>query len=254
MKVNKKGALGLLALVAASAVALTACSGGTAANKPTSSGSLTVWVDANRAAAMKDVAAEFQKEKGVKVNLVIKDYGKIQQDFTAQVPTGKGPDITIGGHDWIGGFVKNGVVAPVELGSKSGDFEKIAIQAVTYDGKQYGLPYAIENIAIMRNTALAPNPTPSTYDEMISAGKASGAKYPFLIGLDAANGDPYHTYPFQTSFGSAVFAQNSDGSYDASKLTIGDSVVVRIRAAAGSSLAQVTGTAAVKVAEHEPRS
>jgi arabinogalactan oligomer/maltooligosaccharide transport system substrate-binding protein len=222
MKVNKKGALGLLALVAASAVALTACSGGTAANKPTSSGSLTVWVDANRAAAMKDVAAEFQKEKGVKVNLVIKDYGKIQQDFTAQVPTGKGPDITIGGHDWIGGFVKNGVVAPVELGSKSGDFEKIAIQAVTYDGKQYGLPYAIENIAIMRNTALAPNPTPSTYDEMISAGKASGAKYPFLIGLDAAAGDPYHTYPFQTSFGSAVFAQNSDGSYDASKLTIGD--------------------------------
>jgi hypothetical protein len=41
---------------------------------------------------------------------------------------------------------------------------------------------------------------------------------------------------------------------DRSKLAIGDGVVVRIRAGAGSSLAQVTGTAAVKVAEHEPRS
>jgi len=39
---------------------------------------------------------------------------------------------------------------------------------------------------------------------------------------------------------------------DQSKLSIGDRVVVRIRAAAKSSLAQVTGTAAVKVAEHEP--
>jgi len=39
---------------------------------------------------------------------------------------------------------------------------------------------------------------------------------------------------------------------DQSKLALGDRVTVRIRAAAGSTLAQVTGTAAVKVAEHEP--
>ena len=39
---------------------------------------------------------------------------------------------------------------------------------------------------------------------------------------------------------------------DQSKLTIGDRVTIRIRAAARSTLAQVTGTAAVKVAEHEP--
>jgi hypothetical protein len=39
---------------------------------------------------------------------------------------------------------------------------------------------------------------------------------------------------------------------DASKLTIGDRVVVRIRAAAGSSLAQVTSTAANRFGEHEP--
>jgi hypothetical protein len=39
---------------------------------------------------------------------------------------------------------------------------------------------------------------------------------------------------------------------DASKLTVGDRIVVRIRADKGSSLTQVTSTAAVKIAEREP--
>ncbi len=117
--------------------------------------------------------------------------------------------------------MKDGLVAPVELGDKASKFEKVAISAVTYDSKVYGLPYAIENIAILRNTALADS-TPATYDEMIAKGKAAGTKYPFLIGLDATTGDAYHTYPFETSFGGQVFAQNADGSYDAKKLTIGD--------------------------------
>jgi arabinogalactan oligomer/maltooligosaccharide transport system substrate-binding protein len=175
MKVKKKGAVALGLLVASGILALAGCSGSTTAQPTTSgdaqaatSGELTVWVDADRARALEDVAKKFEQEKGVKVNLVVKDYGKIRDEFTAQVPTGKGPDITIGGHDWIGAFVKDGIVAPVELGDKAADFEKVAIEAVTYDGKTYGLPYAIENIAVLRNTALADS-TPATYDMIAKA-------------------------------------------------------------------------------------
>lgn len=226
MKVNKKGMLAAGIAVAASMLALAGCSSTGSTTTPTdgasaASGSLTVWVDADRARALEDVAKTFEKEKGVKVNLVVKDYGKIRDEFTAQVPTGKGPDITIGGHDWIGAFVKDGIVAPVELGDKAADFEKVAVEAVSYDGKTYGLPYAIENIAILRNTALADS-TPATFDEMIAAGQAAGTEYPFVVGLDPQAADPYHLYPFQTSFGNAVFARNADGSYDAAKLTVGD--------------------------------
>ena len=32
---------------------------------------------------------------------------------------------------------------------------------------------------------------------MIEMGKKSGAKYPFLVGLDPKQSDPYHLYPFQ---------------------------------------------------------
>lgn len=226
MKVNKKGMAATGLLVAASMLTLAGCAGGSSAAPSDDatkgdSGALTVWVDADRARALEDVAKTFEQDKGVKVNLVVKDYGKIRDEFTAQVPTGKGPDITIGGHDWIGAFVKDGIVAPVELGDKSADFEKIAMEAVSYDGKTYGLPYAIENIAILRNTALADS-TPATFDEMIAKGRAAGTEYPFVVGLDPQAADPYHLYPFQTSFGNSVFARNADGSYDPSQLTIGD--------------------------------
>lgn len=226
MKVNKRGMAATGMLVAASMLTLAGCAGGSSAAPSDDaskgdSGALTVWVDANRARALEDVAKTFEQDKGVKVNLVVKDYGKIRDEFTAQVPTGKGPDITIGGHDWIGAFVKDGIVAPVELGDKSADFEKIAMEAVSYDGKTYGLPYAIENIAILRNTALADS-TPATFDEMIAKGRAAGTEYPFVVGLDPQAADPYHLYPFQTSFGNSVFARNADGSYDPSQLTIGD--------------------------------
>lgn len=226
MKVNKKGMAATGLLVAASMLTLAGCAGGNSAAPSDDaskgdSGALTVWVDADRARALEDVAKTFEQDKGVKVNLVVKDYDKIRDEFTAQVPTGKGPDITIGGHDWIGAFVKDGIVAPVELGDKSADFEKVAMEAVSYDGKTYGLPYAIENIAILRNTALADS-TPATFDEMIAKGRAAGTEYPFVVGLDPQTADPYHLYPFQTSFGNSVFARNADGSYDPSQLTIGD--------------------------------
>ena len=112
----------------------------------------------------------------------------------------------------------NGVVAPIELGDKAAEFEKVAVDAFTYDGQVYGLPYAIENIAIIRNNALVDS-TPATFDEMIAKGKEAGTKYPFLVQV-GETGDGYHMYPFQTSFGAPVFKQNEDGSYT-SELALG---------------------------------
>ena len=225
MKVTRKSVLAFGALIAGSALALVGCAGGgggtTETSAPAMSGELTVWVDQNRADALGDIVKTFEDETGVSVDLVVKQNEKIRDDFTAQVPTGKGPDVTIGAHDWLGSFVQDGLVAPVELGDTASDFLDVAVSAFSYDGKVYGLPYAIENIALMRNVDLAPE-APATFDDMIAAGTAAGTKYPFVVGLDPANADPYHLYGFQTSFGNSVFAQNADGSYDGSQLTIAD--------------------------------
>ncbi len=223
MMVKKKGLLAAGAAAVAASLALAGCSGGESSNggnKDAASSTLTIWVDADRAAVLKDAAADFTKESGVNVKLVQKDFGKIQEEFVAQAPTGKGPDITIAAHDWLGNFVTNGVVQPVELGDTAADYQEVAITAMSFEGQTYGVPYAIENIALLRNTALAPT-APASYDEMVAAGTAAGTEFPFLVQVGPES-DPFHLYPFQTSFGAPVFGTNADGGYNAGDLSIGN--------------------------------
>lgn len=175
-------------------------------------GNLVIWVDENRKPAVDAAAATFTAETGVQVELVVKNFGDIRADFLAQVPTGEGPDITVGAHDWLGSFIINGVVDSVDLAGMEGDFESVALEAFTYDGQLYGLPYALETVAVVRNTALV-DETPATFDEMIAMGEDAGTKYPFVINTGGTVGDAYTYYGFQTSFGAPVFEQNPDGSY-----------------------------------------
>lgn len=214
-----------VALTAAVAL-LAACSGGGGTDEPSqpsqttaeeappaSDVTLTVWVDENREPAVAAAAEAFEAETGVTVELVQKNFEDIRTDFLAQVPTGEGPDITVGAHDWLGALIVNGVVDSIDLGDKAGEFEDVAVEAFTYDGQLYGLPYALECVAVVRNTALAPDPTPATFDEMIAVGRAAGTKLPFVINTNGTTGDGYTYYPLQTSFGAPVFVQAEDGSY-----------------------------------------
>ncbi|WP_193596830.1 maltose ABC transporter substrate-binding protein [Microbacterium sp. YJN-G] len=227
MKVTKRSILAFGAIAATSALALAGCASSTpsgddaSGDKAEFSGQITVWVDADRADVVKDAAKEFTDDTGVKVSLVQKEFGEIRDQFVQQAPTGKGPDVIVGAHDWLGVLVDNGVVAPVELGDRSGEFQQIALDAFSYDGQLYGVPYAIENIGLMRNTDLVAE-APADFADMVAKGKAAGTEYAFLVGLDPEQADPYHLYPFQTSFGAPVFGQNSDGSYNAEDLQIGN--------------------------------
>lgn len=209
----------LVAGALATTMALAACSSGSsdsASDKPSggasSSAGLTVWADETRLDAVKAAAKDFEAETGTTIDVVLKNFSDIRADFLAQVPTGEGPDITVGANDTLGEFIADGVVAPLELGDRAGEFEDVALQAFTQDGQVYGLPYAVENIALIRNTKLAPT-APATWDDAVAAGKAAGTEFPILVQSDGDKGDPYTHFPFQTSFGSKVFNQNEDGSY-----------------------------------------
>src|SRR5690606_29841525 len=175
-------------------------------------------VDETRQDAVTAAAESFEAETGTTVEVVLKNFEDIRADFLAQVPTGEGPDITVGAHDWLGELTTNGVVAPLELGDTAADFEDVSIEAFTQDGQVYGLPYAVENIALIRNTALAPE-APATWDDAVAMGQAAGTTYPILLQM-GETGDPYTAYPLQTSFGAPVFEQNEDGSY-AAELALG---------------------------------
>ena len=220
---------GVTTALAASGIVAALSLSGCAANGSSGTGSgsqtLTIWVDSNRAAELEDIAAQFEEDKGISVKLVQKEYGDVmKEDFIKQVPTGKGPDVIVGGHDWLGLFVQNGVVAPLELGESAGDYSEVAIRAMSYEGTTYGLPVSIENIALVRNTALATS-TPAGWDDLIAAGQgvvsSGAAEYPVLV-PSGPESDPYHLYPLQTSYGAPLFGTNPDGSYNPDELLIGD--------------------------------
>jgi arabinogalactan oligomer / maltooligosaccharide transport system substrate-binding protein len=218
-------------LLAASAIVLAGCAAPDTGASPepeapqAAEGSLVVWVDSDRAGVLEDVAAQFEEERGITVELVTKDFGAIRDDFITQAPTGNGPDIIVGAHDWLGKLVQNGVVAPLELGDSAGNFQEVAVTAMSYEGQTYGLPYSVENIALVRNADLAPE-APATFDDLIATGNAAvaegSAEYAFLIGLDPAAADPYHLYPLQASFGAPVFEITADGTYDPTTLALGN--------------------------------
>ena len=214
---------GVLAVTAT----LAACSNGSSSSSSSQSasasasssvGSLTVWADDTRYSQIQELAKDFTAATKVDVQVVQKSETDMDQEFISQVPTGNGPDIIVMAHDKLGQMVKNGVVSPVDLGDAKSKFSEAAIQGVTYDGKTYGVPYAVESVALVRNNKLTTD-TPKTFDEMVASGKKAGSEYPFVVQM-STDGDPYHLYAFESSFGNEVFKQSADGSYT-SELTLG---------------------------------
>ncbi|GMM95347.1 MULTISPECIES: maltose ABC transporter substrate-binding protein [Microbacterium] len=217
---RKSWITGAFALTATAAL-LAGCSGGGDATTDDDGGDavdasgveLTVWVDENREPAVAAAAEQFETDTGATVTLVQKDFADLRADFLAQVPTGEGPDMTIGAHDWLGEFVASGVVNTLDLGEKASEFEPVALEAMTYDGQLYALPYSLETVALIQNTELVGEEAPATWEDMIAAGEESGAERPFVINTEGQTGDGYTMYGFQTSFGAPVFVQDESGSY-----------------------------------------
>ncbi len=230
---RNKRSLAALALSATAILALSACS--TNAGAPTETttpapevtteapetgaAALTVWVDQERVSALQAVVDAYTAASGIEVNLVGRNVDDIKNDFIQQVPTGEGPDVVMGAHDWVGELTTNGVVAPIELGDAAAGFADVAIAASTFDGTTYMLPYAVENIAVLRNTELVAEPATS-FEDMIAKGTAAGLTQPFVVET-GADGNPYHYYPFQTAFGAPVFGTDENG-YNADDLQLGN--------------------------------
>ena len=155
------------AAAASLALLLAACSSGSdtgtsASEAPASSapaagsGTFTIWADEIRAAPIKAECDKFAAANGITCEVVQILFGDIRAKVVAGNQTGDVPDVFIGAHDWLGELVTNGVVTPFDLGSKASSFSPVAVQAVAYDGKSYGVPYALENLAMLTNPKLSP--------------------------------------------------------------------------------------------------
>jgi maltose-binding protein MalE len=165
---------------------------------------------------IREFADEYGAANGLTVAVQELAFGDIRDRLIVAGPAGEGPDVIIGAHDWLGQLVTSGVVAPVDLSAVESDFSEAAVLAFNYEGQIYGLPYAVENIALIRNTDLAPE-SPATFEELketaLGLVESGEATLPLAL-QENGNGDPFHNYPLFTALGGYVFGLNDDGSYN----------------------------------------
>jgi arabinogalactan oligomer / maltooligosaccharide transport system substrate-binding protein len=176
---------------------------------------LVIWADDTKIPALKPLADRFAAANGIKVALQQLKFGDIKDNFKVAGPAGYGPDIIIAPHDWLGDLGAAGLVEPLNLGAKAKNFAPVAIKAMTYNGKLYGMPYAIENIGLIRNTTLVPK-APKTFAELekIALGLKKAGKVDVALALQASGPDPYHNFPLFSSLGGYVFKADATGTYD----------------------------------------
>jgi maltose-binding protein MalE len=184
---------------------------------------LVIWTDPIKLEGVQAVADTFGEANGISVAVQAVS-ADLQTNFVTANAAGNGPDVVVGAHDWIGNLVQNGAIEPLQLSPEdlSGYSEK-AVQATTYDGKLYGVPYGIEAIALYRNTDVAPD-EPKTFDDAVDAGLAAvkAGKVDSALNLPVGElGDPYHMEPILTSMGGYIFSYNNGTGYDPNDVGIG---------------------------------
>lgn len=184
---------------------------------------LLVWTDSLKIDAVTEVAEAFGEANGINVEVqaISED---LQGSFVTADAAGNGPDVVVGAHDWMGNLVQNGAIDPLNLTPEelSGYSEK-AVQATTYDGKLYGVPYGVEALGLYRNTEVVPD-EPASMDDVIASGKAAveAGKVDSALNLPVGElGDAYHMEPILTSFGGYIFSYDESTGYDAQDVGIG---------------------------------
>jgi len=155
-------------------------------------GTLVVWmkkgfVDEQNVAFMKRVN-DFAAAKHIKVDVEMLAYEDIYPKWTAAIQSGNVPDISFFGYQEVGQFESQGVLEDLtpllkQIQAKYGAFFPSAIQAITFGGKSYAVPFWGEGTALyyrkdMFQKAGIAAP-PQTWDEY----RADAVKL-----TDAANG------------------------------------------------------------------
>ena len=197
MKILKRGAA--IAVAAAVLAAGVAIAPAQAANS-----AVNIWGDQNSKDAVFPSLSKWAKANKITVNWVVKDFGKLRAQAITAIPTGSGPDIVAGAHDWTGKLLGAGVIAPISLGANAKSFSKEALSGFSVKGKQYGVPGWTENIALVYNKKKVANPASTTaqWNAAIAAGQVE-------VGFSATDGDPYHFSTFSTAFGLSQYVRKS---------------------------------------------
>lgn len=220
-----------------------ASTGETTTSAAAAGGTLVIWADnsANTAKAIEPLCTKWASENGVTCRVQKFDGGgPLEEALLKAVQAGNDvPDIFEAPHNGLGKYLKEGVVAPVDIQANKDKYSQKAVDAVTAQGNTFGVPWAVENVALLVNKKLAPN-CPATLDEAVTNAKKLISEGKVTKGLGIAlqignTGDAYHWQPLYSADGGYTFKQSSDGSWNTEDMGVGKDGSI----AAGKRLGQL---------------
>ena len=175
------------------------------------SSKITIWCSEKQVDVLQRLGAEYKAKTGIDVEVQQMDFGSIKPKFLNAAQAGNGPDIIVGPHDWVGELVVNGLLEPITVLPEKDKYYKTALDAFTFNGKLYGVPYAMEAVALIYNKDFVEKP-PKTIDELIKKAKEIDKEYEGEVRgfiYDAANF--YFSAPFIFGYGGYVFKRTPKG-------------------------------------------
>jgi len=181
------------------------------------SATIRIWADEQRAPVLDALAEEFLAEYNVA--LVVENISGIRDQFSVAAPAGEGPDIIVIAHDQAPALIESGLVTTIDLGAKQADFAEEALNAFTYGGELYGMPYATENLGFFYNTDLI-DEVPTTWQGVYDISKTLIDEGKIQFGIVLA-GTSYDAYPWMTSQGGYIFGLDENGDYDPMDVGVG---------------------------------
>jgi maltose-binding protein MalE len=234
---SRRPKLATLALALALSLGANGCTFG-GSPKPSGSpqftaGSMVIWADPSFAKVLPPFVNQFTaKNPGTSVKIEEVAFDQTLPQLQQAGPSGQGPDLFVGTHEWLGALVPAGAVAPIDLAAKKAAFVPVTVQAFTYQGQTYGVPFAFQNVALLRNTDLVPD-APGTWEDLTKTALELKKKKKVDISLGMQVPDPYYEYPLFSAFGGYLFKQGPDGTFDPSDIGLDSSGGLKAAAAFG---------------------
>jgi multiple sugar transport system substrate-binding protein len=168
-----------------------------------------------------DVIAGFEEENpDISVNLEVQSWENLNDVVTTKVQGGKAPDIMNGGP--FAGFAADDLLYPVEevvSAETAADFQESFVESASVGDTQYGLPLIASSRTLFVNNDLlaqAGVEAPTTWDELLEAGKAISA-----LGLPSTYGYGLPLGSEEAQAESAIWFMGGGGTFgDADAITI----------------------------------
>lgn len=170
---------------------------------------LVVWADQGEVPTFERIVATFTEKTGIAVEFVEIGMLDQRQKLALDGPAGKGPDVFTTPHDLIGQMAIMGLMEPLEVSKEViAQFTPASIQALSFDGELYGLPWATESTALFYNKDIYPE-IPDTFEEFLVLAQEATTEDQYGLLFDI--GDFYFSHAFFAGKGGYVFAPLEGG-------------------------------------------